>query len=117
MRKRIPNFFVAPHLQSNCQKTHFYLICVKLGEKKVGPESFLLMNIFSNSLESFYPRKTPKLLLFIDNGVINVRQGFEVLLHVYGFGLTNDSEVKLTSSVGGVGQPCKSQELHVQTTR
>jgi len=49
--------------------------------------------------------------------VINVRQGFEVSLQVYGARLSNESEVKLTSSVGGVGQPCRSHELHVQTMR
>jgi len=49
--------------------------------------------------------------------VINARQGHEVLLHVYGFGLTNESEIKLTSSAGEVGLPCKSKELHVQTMR
>lgn len=54
---------------------------------------------------------------FADNGVINARQGFDVPLYIYGVGLSNDSEVKLTSSVGGVGLPCKSHGLHVQTMR
>jgi len=56
-------------------------------------------------------------LSHLDDGIINVRQGFEVQLYVYGTGLTNNSEVKLTSSVAGVGHACKSQGLHVQTTR
>ena len=53
-------------------------------------------------------------LYFSDDGVINVRQGYEVRLNIYGIGLTNESEVKLTSSVASAGHACKSQGLHVQ---
>ena len=51
---------------------------------------------------------------FPDDGVINVRQGHEVKLDIYGIGLHNDSEVKLTSSKASPGHACKSQGLHVQ---
>jgi hypothetical protein len=52
-----------------------------------------------------------------DDGVINVRQGNEVRLDIYGIGLTNDSEVKLTSSMASAGHACKSQGLHVQVNK
>ncbi len=64
-----------------------------------------------------------RLLIFInksfisDDGVINVRQGNEVRLDIYGIGLTNDSEVKLTSSMASAGHACKSQGLHVQVNK
>ena len=48
--------------------------------------------------------------------MINVRQGHEVRLDLYGIGLTKDSEVKLTSSVASAGHACKSQGLHVQVS-
>ena len=54
---------------------------------------------------------------FQDDGVINVRQGHEVKLDIYGIGLHNDSEVKLTSSKASPGHACKSQGLHVQVVK
>ena len=59
-----------------------------------------------NDFENFY--------FISDDGMINVRQGHEVRLDLYGIGLTKDSEVKLTSSVASAGHACKSQGLHVQ---
>ena len=53
-------------------------------------------------------------IFILDDGVINVRQGHEVKLDIYGIGLHNDSEVKLTSSKASPGHACKSQGLHVQ---
>ncbi len=55
-------------------------------------------------------------LSFPDDGIINARQGHEVRLDIYGVGLVEDSEVKLTSSVASAGHACKSQGLHVQVT-
>ena len=49
--------------------------------------------------------------------MINVRQGHEVKLDIYGVGLHNDAEVKLTSSMASPGHACKSQGLHVQVIK
>jgi hypothetical protein len=50
-----------------------------------------------------------------DKGIITALQGYELDLHVYGFGLTNDSEIKLSSFPSTPGHICKSDILHVQT--
>ena len=50
-----------------------------------------------------------------DEGIIMALMGAELNLHVYGFGLSNDSEIKLSSFPSKPGHICKSNILHVQT--
>ena len=52
---------------------------------------------------------------FSDKGIITALSGYELNLHVYGYGLTNDSEIKLSSFPSTPGHVCKSDILHVQT--
>ena len=47
-------------------------------------------------------------IFYEENGLITLQQGMEVEdLMLYGWGLTNDSSVKFTSSSGGFGDKCK----------
>ena len=61
------------------------------------------------------PFKKPLFQLCADEGRITALSGCELNLHVYGFGLTNDSEIKLSSFPSTPGHICKSDILHVQT--
>ena len=49
-------------------------------------------------------------IFYEENGLITLQQGMEVEdLMLYGWGLTNDSSVKFTSSSGGFGDKCKDE--------
>ena len=42
-------------------------------------------------------------------------EGFELPLDVYGHGFTKDSQVILSTSIGELGEDCKSDETHIKT--
>ena len=42
-------------------------------------------------------------------------EGFELPLIVYGHGFTKDSQVILSTSIGELGEDCKSDETHIKT--
>eukprot|EP00094_Tigriopus_californicus_P003006 TCALIF_02895-PA protein Name:"Similar to CNNM2 Metal transporter CNNM2 (Homo sapiens)" AED:0.03 eAED:0.03 QI:0/0/0/0.5/1/1/2/0/940 len=50
-----------------------------------------------------------------DDGTIKALRGKDLDLTVYGIGLTNETLVKLTTAQAEFGQPCKSDNYHVQT--
>lgn len=56
-------------------------------------------------------------IFYEENGLITLQQGMEVEdLMLYGWGLTNDSSVKFTSSKGGFGDNCKQQTSKYEKT-
>ena len=42
-------------------------------------------------------------------------EGFELPLIVYGHGFTKDSQIILSTSIGELGEDCKSDETHIKT--
>ena len=42
-------------------------------------------------------------------------EGYKLALDVYGHGFTKDSQVILSTSIGELGEDCKSDETHIKT--
>ena len=77
--------------------------------------------LFSNTRTIFFLTVSQnnfdnKILFFPDDdGVIEVLEGYELPLVVYGHGFTKDSQVILSTSIGELGEDCKSDETHIKT--
>ena len=42
-------------------------------------------------------------------------EGYELPLVIYGHGFTKDSQIILSTSIGELGEDCKSDETHIKT--
>ena len=76
---------------------------------------------FSNFVPSseypnlFIPKLSYYFIILDADGVIEVLEGYKLSMDVYGHGFTKDSQVILSTSIGELGEDCKSDETHIKT--